>query len=103
LKKEILGLVGKLDDTPGDETSRERFRRFLEENISEVGQIRDYIKECLRNSGDKYNRALQDLVNYLGHFLGFEVIFGRYQGVQNDRYICHQDCYTHWLRRRFDF
>jgi hypothetical protein len=81
--KEILGLVGKLDDTPGDETSRERFRRFLKENITEVGQIRDYIEECLRNSGNQYNRALQDLVNYLGHFLGFEVIFGRYQGVQN--------------------
>jgi hypothetical protein len=81
--KEILGLVGKLDDTSGDETSRERFRRFLKENITEVGQIRDYIEECLRNSGDKYNRALQDLVNYLGHFLGFEVIFGRYHGVQN--------------------
>nr|QNO54515.1 hypothetical protein LPKEAICH_00005 [Methanosarcinales archaeon ANME-1 ERB7] len=81
--KEILGLVGKLDDTSGDETSRERFRRFLKENITEVGQIRDYIEECLRNSGDQYNRALQDLVNYLGHFLGFEVTFGRYQGVKN--------------------
>jgi len=81
--KEILGLVGYLDDTTGDETSRERFRRFLKENITEVGQIRDYIEECLRNSGDQYNRALQDLVNYLGHFLGFEVTFGRYHGVQN--------------------
>lgn len=81
--KQILDLVGKLDDTPGDETSRERFRRFLKENITEVGQIRDYIEECLRNSGDQYNRALQDLVNYLGHFLGFEVTFGRYHGVQN--------------------
>jgi hypothetical protein len=47
-----------------------------------VGQIRDYIEECLRYSGDQYNRALQDLVNYLGHFLGFEVTFGRYHGVQ---------------------
>lgn len=80
--KQILDLVGKLDDTPGEETSRERFRRFLKENITEVGQIRDYIEECLRNSGDQYNRALQDLVNYLGHFLGFEVTFGRYHGVQ---------------------
>ena len=53
--KEILGLVGKLDDTSGDETSRERFRRFLKENITEVGQIRDYIEECLRNSGNQYN------------------------------------------------
>jgi hypothetical protein len=79
---QTLDLVGKLDDSPGDDTPRERFRRFLKENILEVGQIRDYVEECLRNSGDQYNRALQDLVNYLGHFLGFEVTFGRYHGVQ---------------------
>jgi len=36
----------------------------------------------LRTSGDQYNRSLQDLVNYLGEFLGFKVTFGRYQGVQ---------------------
>jgi hypothetical protein len=79
---QILALVGKLDDSAGDETPRERFRRFLKENVNEVGQVRDYVEECLRTSGDQYSRALQDLVNYLGHFLGFEVIFGRYQGVQ---------------------
>lgn len=79
---QILSLVGKLDDSPGDETARERFRRFLSENVREVGQVRDYIEECLRNSGNQYNRALQDLVNYIGHFLEFEVVFGRYQGVQ---------------------
>jgi hypothetical protein len=54
----------------------------MRENVLEVGQIRDYVEECLRNSGDQYNRALQDLVNHLGHFLGFEVTFGRYHGVQ---------------------
>lgn len=79
---QILALVGKLDDSPGDETPRERFRRFLKENVIEVGQVRDYVEECLRNSGDQYNRALQDLVNHLGRFLGFEVAFGRYHGVQ---------------------
>lgn len=79
---QILALVGKLDDSPGGETPRERFRRFLKENVNEVGQVRDYIEECLRMSGDQYNRALQDLVNYLGHFLEFEVTFGRYHGVQ---------------------
>lgn len=81
---QILTLVGKLDDTPGEGTSRERFRTFLKENVKEVGQIRDYIEECLRNSGDQYNRAMQDLVNYLGHFLGFEVTFGRYHGVRGE-------------------
>jgi len=81
---QILALVGKLDDIPGDETPRERFRHFLRENVLEVGQIRDYVGECLRNSGNQYNRALQDLVNHIGHFLGFNVTFGRYQGVQGE-------------------
>jgi len=79
---QTVDLVGKLDDSPGDDTARERFPRFLRKNVLEVGQIRDYVEECLRISGDQYNRALQDLVNHLGHFLGFEVTFGRYHGVQ---------------------
>jgi len=54
----------------------------LKDNVKEVGQIQDYIKECLRTSGDQYNRALQDLVNYTASFLQFDVAFGRYQGVQ---------------------
>ena len=82
--EQIFGLVGILDDAPGDDTARERFRRFLLENIREVGQVRDYIEECLRTSGDQYNRALQDLVNHLGHFLGFSVTFGRYKGISNE-------------------
>ena len=80
----ILKLVGKLDDSPGEDNPRERFRSFLKDDVREVGQIRDYIDECLRNSGPQYNRALQDLVNHLGTFLGFEVTFGRYQGVHGE-------------------
>ena len=64
--KEILGLVGSLDDTPGEDTARERFRRYLKQTVKEVGQLRDYVEECLREKGDQYNRALQDLVNYIG-------------------------------------
>jgi len=79
---QILGLVGRLDDSPGDDVPRERFRRFLAEQVKEVGQVRDHIEECLRTSGEQYCRALQDLVNHLGHFLEFEVEFGRYKGVQ---------------------
>jgi len=81
---QILNLVGKVDDSPGIETPRERFRKFLTENINDIGQVRDYIEECLRNTGDQYHRALQDLVNYLGNFLGFQVKYGRYQGVKGD-------------------
>ena len=47
-----------------------------------MGQVRDYVEESLRTSGAQFNRAFQDLVNYLGHFMGFEVAFGRYQGIQ---------------------
>jgi len=82
--RQILNLVGKLDDSPGIETPRERFRAFLKDNVQEVGQIRDYIEECLRLTGDQYNRALQDLVNHLGILLGFEVEFGRYHGVRGE-------------------
>lgn len=79
---QILDLVGKLDDAEGGDTPRERFRRFLAENVSEAGQLRDHIEECLRTAGDQYNRALQDLINHAGTFLGFEVEFGRYRGVR---------------------
>jgi len=78
---QILNLVGSLDDSPGDDVPRERFRRFLRANVREVGQGRDYIQECLRLKGDQYNYALQDLINHLGSFLDFEVVFGRYRGV----------------------
>src|SRR5260221_12226348 len=80
---QIVALVGTLDDAPGDQTPRERFRHFLTENVREVGQVRDYVEECLRTAGDQYSRAVQDLVNHLGSCMEFEVTFGRYQGVQS--------------------
>jgi len=82
--EQVLELVGDLDDTPGEKTPRERFRRFLAQNLSSVGAVRDYVEECLRCSGEQYNRALQDLVNHLGRLLGFDVTFGRYKGVQGE-------------------
>lgn len=82
--KQVLELVGDLDDAQGEKTPRERFRRFLSQNLSSVGAVRDYVEECLRNSGEQYNRALQDLVNHLGRLMGFEVTFGRYKGVRGE-------------------
>jgi len=75
---QILNLVGSLKD---DGDAKERFRSYLRDNVREVGQLRDYIYECLRSSGDQYNRALQDLVNHLATFLGFDSVFGRYHGI----------------------
>lgn len=42
----ILDLVGTLDDSPGDDTARERFRNFLEREVEDVGHARDLIEEC---------------------------------------------------------
>lgn len=81
---QTLNLVGKLDDSAVADCPRERFRKFLSDNIKDVKQIRVYIEECLNNTGDQYARALQDLVNHLGTFLGFTVQYGRYQGVQGE-------------------
>jgi hypothetical protein len=82
--EQILDLVGPLDDAPGENTSRERFRRYLATSVQTIGAVRDYIETCLRTSGTPYNRALQDLVNHTGRLIGFEVEFGRYQGVRGE-------------------
>jgi hypothetical protein len=71
--EQILALVGKLDDSPAPDGPRDRFRTFLKQNVLGVGQIRDYVGECLKTSGTQYDRALQDLVNHIALFLGFEV------------------------------
>lgn len=81
---DILDLVGPLDDAPGDETARERFRTYLRRQVMQTGQIRDFVQVCLSTSGTQYNRALQDLVNRVGELMGFDVDYGRYQGVVNE-------------------
>lgn len=80
--QQILELVGTLDDAPGDNTARERFRSYLLQSIKTSGELRDYIQVCLTNTGAQYNRALQDLVNHAARLIGFDVQFGRYQGAQ---------------------
>ncbi|GIW70818.1 MAG: hypothetical protein KatS3mg102_0360 [Planctomycetota bacterium] len=82
--KEVLSLVGKLDDCPGEDTPRQRFRRFLRSQVGDVGLLRDYVQECLQASEEQYNKALQDLVNRLGELLGFEVEYGRYRGIRGE-------------------
>ncbi len=82
--EQILGLVGVLDDRPGDDTPRERFRKYLETSVNSVGAVRDYIEACTRNKGTQYDHALQDLVNHAGRLIGFEVEYGRYKGIANE-------------------
>jgi hypothetical protein len=71
-----------LDDSAGENPSRERFRNYLARSAQTIGVVRDYVETCLRTSGPQYHRALQDLVNHTARLIGFEVDFGRYQGVQ---------------------
>ncbi len=79
--KELLELVGQLDDAPGANAARDRFRNYLREQIREPGQLRDYVEECLAAKERQYSRALQDLVNRAGELLGFEVDYGFYTGA----------------------
>jgi hypothetical protein len=75
---QILMLVGRLDDSPGFDSARERFRRFLDESAGDVQTIRALIEQAHRAIGEQPHRALQDAVVVLGRFLGFETTFGTY-------------------------
>lgn len=80
----ILNLVGDLRDENGETTARERFRAYLRDSVSDIGVLQDFVQACLTSSGQQYNRALQDIINRVGEFLGFAVTYGRYSGVSND-------------------
>ena len=73
---QILALAGRLDDTPGFDTPRERFRRFLREHVTSFDALRLLIAQGRHVPGEQHRRALQDLVAEVGRYLGFGVTFG---------------------------
>jgi len=75
---ELLMLVGRLDDEPGFDTARERYRRFLVEHVTTIPVYRAFVEQCQHALDEQQHRALQDLVVLLGRFLGFETKFGYY-------------------------
>ncbi len=75
---EVLLMVGRLDDTPGFDTPRERFRRFISTHVADVHLARAFLEQCQRSLGEQHNRALKDLVTLLGRFFGLETAFGSY-------------------------
>jgi hypothetical protein len=79
--KDLLMLVGRLDDGSGFDTARERLRRFLIERVTGTGHVASILDECQRSIGEQPHRLLQDTVVLLGRFLGFEATFGTYQRV----------------------
>jgi hypothetical protein len=76
---QILTLVGPLDDSQAFDAPRERFRRFLTDNVTDVAALRALVEEAQRMVGEQPHRALQDAIVVLGRFLGFETTFGTYQ------------------------
>jgi hypothetical protein len=77
--EQLLSVVGSLDDTPGFDTPRERFRRFISKRITDFPTARELVEQCMRLPGLQSHRALEDLVIALGRFLDFEVVFGSYE------------------------
>jgi hypothetical protein len=76
---QLLTVVGRLDDSPGFDTPRERFRRFLSERMTDAQSARQVIQECRQMSGEQNHRALQDAVVLTGKLLGFVTTFNSYQ------------------------
>lgn len=81
----ILSRVGELDDASGPETGRERFRRFLRDEIESPDVLRRLIEDCLSTRDTQHGRALQDLVVQLGAWLGFRPTFTRYEWLPGER------------------
>jgi hypothetical protein len=54
---QLLNIVGRLDDSPGFDTPRERFRRFLGERVTDAQSARIVIQECRQMSGEQNHRA----------------------------------------------
>lgn len=77
--QELLSLVGRLDDTPGFDSPRERFRRFITDRVTSVPLLAALLQQCQEGLGDQHGHARQDLILSLGRFLGFEVTFGVYE------------------------
>ena len=76
---QILILAGRLDDSPGFDTPRERFRRFLIDHVRDLFSARALIEECQYAPGEQHQRALEDLVVLIGRFAGFKPIFSAHR------------------------
>src|SRR5262245_29030304 len=87
---QILILAGRLDDAPGFDTPRERFRRFLTDHVQTLPLARALIEQGQYAPGEQHRRALEDLVVLTGRFIGFEHYFlrsadGGFHGIWRSR------------------
>ncbi|MFH1548920.1 MAG: EVE domain-containing protein [Planctomycetota bacterium] len=82
--KQLLELVGDLQDSEDPKGPAQKFRHYLRNNLNHASDARDYVQQALRESGPQMNRALQDIVNRIGELLDFKVEYGRYVGKQGE-------------------
>jgi hypothetical protein len=80
----LLNLVGGLSDSDEPGSASERFRKYLHDNVKRAQDLREYVEIALTESGDQFNKSLQDLINHLGQLLGFDVVYGRYKGTRGE-------------------
>jgi hypothetical protein len=76
--QQIISFAGNGKLTDGSATSDE-FRAFLKGISTDL--IQRYADQCLMDSFSESGLVLQDIVNQVGHRLGFKVEYGRYRGV----------------------
>jgi hypothetical protein len=78
--QQIISFAGDGNLADGSVTSDE-FRAFLKGISTDL--IQRYADQCLQSSFNGSGFVLQDIVNQIGHRLGFKVEYGRYRGVSN--------------------
>ena len=76
--QQIISFAGDGNLTDSSITS-EDFRAFLKGIPTDL--IQKYADQCLQESFSGSGFVLQDIVNQIGHRLGFKVEYGRYRGV----------------------
>ncbi|RTZ60545.1 MAG: hypothetical protein DSZ33_02635, partial [Gammaproteobacteria bacterium] len=78
--QEVLQIFGQLDDAGGNDSARERFRRYLRDEVFIPEVLLQYVAASESLAGLQRVRAMQDIINRIGELLGFHVTHGRYHG-----------------------
>jgi hypothetical protein len=84
---QYIGVIMSLTDL-WEKSKAELQSKNVQQIISFAGDvstdlIQRYADQCLQSSFNGSGFVLQDIVNQIGHRLGFKVEYGRYRGVSN--------------------
>ncbi len=79
--EQILQLAGRLDQSTGFDTARERFRRFLLEYVRDWPTAKPLVEQSQYSPAEQHRVALIDLVLLIGQFIGFHIEFDNGPGT----------------------